>query len=230
MPVCIYGHKVRLSNQIRSIPNSCPECRGTIVHGNAKKYFTLYYVPLFPYKDLGSTFQCQRCKKFFSGPSHQNLSSSSVAYQQQRMQSNQAYAREIESFYTTGMEAFKSGDYKESIEQFKSLLRLKSVPLEIRGVSYQILSRSYALREKWKGAIFYSDKLFTLGSEKILPAFVDHVLRIQAALAIGDEDKVSRTLEMARTRFGHKKEFKELEKSLAEARPAEINYFQIEEH
>ncbi|MFW9997482.1 MAG: zinc-ribbon domain-containing protein [Candidatus Odinarchaeota archaeon] len=234
MPVCVYGHKIILSAPENTHIN-CPQCNGTMMYGNATKYFTLFFIPIFPYKDLGMSYQCKKCKKIFqssgmppppriSTPASSRLSSStSTSYIQQ-----QAAFREMESHYTKGIKAFENSEYKEAIEHFKALLRLKGVPNEVRGVSYQILSRSYALREKWEGALFYSDKLFTMPSANVEPSFQDYVLRIQASLATGDTEKADRALEMTRTRFGHAKEFKELERVLKETGSTQFSYYQVE--
>jgi zinc-ribbon family len=46
----------------------CPHCRGRqyYFHKKAKRYFTLYFIPLIPLNDLGEFIECQTCKSTFS--------------------------------------------------------------------------------------------------------------------------------------------------------------------
>ena len=45
----------------------CPECNGykNYEYKKVKKYFTLYFVPLFPIEDLGEYIECGSCKSTF---------------------------------------------------------------------------------------------------------------------------------------------------------------------
>lgn len=62
----IWGSKVR--EIIESSGNFyCPECDSekTYTSVTAKKYFTLYFIPLFPTKTLESYIKCGGCKKYY---------------------------------------------------------------------------------------------------------------------------------------------------------------------
>lgn len=45
----------------------CPRCRsdGAYHHVHARRWFTLFFLPLIPLNDLGSYVECQRCKGTF---------------------------------------------------------------------------------------------------------------------------------------------------------------------
>jgi len=62
----IWGSKARLKT-IGTGQFFCPTCRQTrrYEHKQAKRYFTLYFVPLFPMGDLGEFVECQTCRVTF---------------------------------------------------------------------------------------------------------------------------------------------------------------------
>ena len=62
----IWGSKVR--EIVESSGNfHCPECDSEKLYSaiSAKKYFTLYFLPLFPLETLGNYIKCDGCKKYF---------------------------------------------------------------------------------------------------------------------------------------------------------------------
>jgi len=64
MPVCIYGSKTIISGKVPAHVN-CPSCGSSYMEtGTATKYFTLYYIPLIPYRSSEIT-QCRSCKKVY---------------------------------------------------------------------------------------------------------------------------------------------------------------------
>src|SRR5881396_2577280 len=62
----IFGTKNRLKT-IGTGQFYCPRCQAqrTYEHKQAKRYFTLYFVPLIPMGDLGEFVECQTCHMTF---------------------------------------------------------------------------------------------------------------------------------------------------------------------
>ncbi|MBW3001914.1 TerB family tellurite resistance protein [Candidatus Woesearchaeota archaeon] len=63
----IWGFKTRLteSGDADVISNACPECSGNLVLHDLKKWFTLYFIPVFPYSTIESCYKCMNCEKTF---------------------------------------------------------------------------------------------------------------------------------------------------------------------
>jgi len=161
--------------------------------GTARKYFTFYYIPLIPYKNLGRVTQCRSCKSVYQSVdtfSGSNISTPSTSTNQ-----------EIRSYYESGTADFQAGRHDMAIINFEVLLRFKGVPEEILAKSYQLLSRSYVEQGEWDDALHYSDKLFSMvGSEP--PSLEDHSLRIQICMMAGNTEKVMEATELAKKRYG----------------------------
>ena len=62
----IFGTRARMKT-IRSGSFYCPRCQTSRQYDlkQAKKYFTLYFVPIFPMGDLGEFVECQTCHMTF---------------------------------------------------------------------------------------------------------------------------------------------------------------------
>lgn len=45
----------------------CPQCEGerNYTHYNIANYFTLFFIPIFPYRDIGGYIECNTCKGQF---------------------------------------------------------------------------------------------------------------------------------------------------------------------
>jgi hypothetical protein len=59
----IFGFRVRGST-VGSGTFFCPSCGGDrpYVHKKARRWFTIFFVPLIPLKEVGEYVECQRCK------------------------------------------------------------------------------------------------------------------------------------------------------------------------
>lgn len=62
----IWGSRVR-TKTIGQGNFYCPKCREqrAYLHKQAARYFTLYFIPLFPTQQLGEMIECQTCKVAF---------------------------------------------------------------------------------------------------------------------------------------------------------------------
>jgi len=179
--------------------------------GTARKFFTLYYIPLIPYKNLGEVTKCRQCKNVYetvrsTRTSHGMTQSSSTRDRQQMSTSG---IQELKSRYESGTADFQAGRHAEAIIHLRALLRLTNIPDEILAVAYQLLSRSYVEQKDYDSAMHYSDKLFAMRGKP--PSFEDHSLRIQICMMAGDNDKVMRAVELAKTRYGDRFDVKEVE-------------------
>ena len=48
------------------LPRSCPTCRGDLVLSHLKRYFTLFFIPLFPTSTVDTFYECRTCKQKYS--------------------------------------------------------------------------------------------------------------------------------------------------------------------
>ena len=62
MPIIIWGRK-NVINTINTGQFLCPRCNQTRMykHQSARRFFTLYFIPIIPLEDLGQFVECQAC-------------------------------------------------------------------------------------------------------------------------------------------------------------------------
>src|SRR5688500_576467 len=62
MPLIIWGSR-NVINTESTGQFLCPRCNQTRSYKlqNARKFFTLYFIPIFPLEDLGNFVECQAC-------------------------------------------------------------------------------------------------------------------------------------------------------------------------
>lgn len=63
----IFGIKARFTKvkPLDVLSGSCPECKGDLYLENLKKWFTLYFIPVFPYEKLDTVYKCAGCGNTF---------------------------------------------------------------------------------------------------------------------------------------------------------------------
>src|SRR4051794_1268302 len=78
----IFGVRVR-SRSVGAGTFHCPSCGGdrAYSHKHARRWFTLFFVPLIPMKEIGEFVQCETCKKGFQTDVLQRPTSASLAEQ-----------------------------------------------------------------------------------------------------------------------------------------------------
>lgn len=63
--IIVFGSKTRISKNKKDLDilqNACPNCKNDLVLSNVKSWFTLYFVPIFPYQTLETVYHCNNCK------------------------------------------------------------------------------------------------------------------------------------------------------------------------
>lgn len=63
--IIVFGSKTRISKdkkELDILKNACPNCRNDLILSNVKSWFTLYFVPIFPYETLETVYHCNNCK------------------------------------------------------------------------------------------------------------------------------------------------------------------------
>jgi len=63
----IAGWKTRVSRASprEVLPGACPGCRSDLILSDLKKWFTLYFIPLFPFSHVDTFFHCKTCKSSY---------------------------------------------------------------------------------------------------------------------------------------------------------------------
>ena len=62
----VWGSKNR-EKKLASVPFFCPSCQreGTATHAKLARYFTLYFIPIFPMQTFGEFVRCDSCQATF---------------------------------------------------------------------------------------------------------------------------------------------------------------------
>ena len=61
----IWGSKTRQTRSKNGdlLKNACPACGDDLELYDLKQWFTLYFIPLFPYKTIDHFYKCQGCEE-----------------------------------------------------------------------------------------------------------------------------------------------------------------------
>jgi tellurite resistance protein len=74
----IFGSKGRITRSRAEdvLKKACVKCNGDLVLSDLKKWFTLYFLPVFPYEHIDTLYHCQNCdntyRKEFKNMMHQD--------------------------------------------------------------------------------------------------------------------------------------------------------------
>ena len=60
----IFGSKGRISDIKESevLKGACPDCGNDLYNGKLCNWFTLYFIPIFPYQTIEHLYRCKNCK------------------------------------------------------------------------------------------------------------------------------------------------------------------------
>ena len=63
----IFGTKTRHSKvkNEETLINSCPYCQRNLELHDLKEWFTLYFIPIFPFNKIESFYKCINCKQTY---------------------------------------------------------------------------------------------------------------------------------------------------------------------
>ncbi len=59
------GLKTKVSSE-PPLTNQCPNCSGTLYLKNYKRWFTLFFIPIFPINTVDTFYECGNCKSAYS--------------------------------------------------------------------------------------------------------------------------------------------------------------------
>ena len=63
----IFGTRRRVSKKHKEgfLEGACPDCDGNLVFGKLRDWFTLYFIPIFPYNSVENLYECLSCKSTY---------------------------------------------------------------------------------------------------------------------------------------------------------------------
>lgn len=62
----IWGSKGRISSKKADLlQGACPNCSGDLDLSDLKKWFTLYFIPVFPYSTVDTFYHCKKCESSY---------------------------------------------------------------------------------------------------------------------------------------------------------------------
>ena len=62
-----FGYKTRITKaKVDDIlNNACPNCKGDLQLSDLKKWFTLYFIPIFPFSHIETLYHCKACESSY---------------------------------------------------------------------------------------------------------------------------------------------------------------------
>jgi len=63
----IFGYKTKLTKVEAEevLKNACPDCKGNLELHDLKRWFTLYFIPIFPFSTVESYYKCDSCEQTY---------------------------------------------------------------------------------------------------------------------------------------------------------------------
>lgn len=63
----IFGYSTRLTKARTEdiLKNACPSCQGNLELHDLKRWFTLYFIPIFPFSTIETCYKCDKCKQTY---------------------------------------------------------------------------------------------------------------------------------------------------------------------
>ena len=63
----IFGARTRFSRSKigEVLKKACPNCRGDLELSDLKRWFTLYFIPIFPFSTIETLYKCKDCEKAY---------------------------------------------------------------------------------------------------------------------------------------------------------------------
>ena len=71
----IFGTKGRITNckSNYDLTNTCPKCGNDLNLSELKKWFTLYFIPVFPYSYVDTFYYCKNCESPYKEEAYAHL-------------------------------------------------------------------------------------------------------------------------------------------------------------
>jgi len=98
----IYGTKGRLTDAKPEdlLRDACPNCKGNLRLCDLKKWFTLYFIPLFPYSHIESIYHCKECDSSYKESSKSALIGSAKSKEKIQKEAKKMFAMTLAACMT----------------------------------------------------------------------------------------------------------------------------------
>ncbi|MCF8371654.1 MAG: TerB family tellurite resistance protein [Bacteroidales bacterium] len=119
----IFGAKARLTKNGNDdeLQNACPNCSNNLLLKDLKKWFTLFFIPIFPYSHVDTFYHCEDCDSTYRESAREALL--------QATGDNKNYQKEVSKLYSTtlvscmthmaGIDGHYSEEEEKEIENVK---------------------------------------------------------------------------------------------------------------
>ncbi len=89
----IWGYRTRTSKVKKAevLKKSCPSCGGDLELHDLKKWFTLYFIPIFPFQTLESFYKCADCSNSYKEEIKDSLKKSGKQAKQLKEKQEKAF-------------------------------------------------------------------------------------------------------------------------------------------
>ncbi len=93
----IYGTKgrIRPSKPNDTLKGACPQCNNHLELSDLKRWFTLYFIPLFPFRHVDTFYYCRECQLSYKKEARGQLMGGKQGRQQLKNENDKAFARTL---------------------------------------------------------------------------------------------------------------------------------------
>ncbi len=82
--------RVRAEEPLQS---ACPECQSDLSLKSLKRWFTLFFIPIFPFNTVQTFYQCDKCKSSYKQSAKEALLESSKSQEEVAHEAKKLYAK-----------------------------------------------------------------------------------------------------------------------------------------
>ncbi len=142
----IWGTKGRISPHSNSdvLEKACPECSHDLKLSNLKRWFTLYFIPVFPYSTVDTFYYCKKCESSFKQEAREALLSSGENKDQLLEQARKIMAVSLVSCLVYMSQVDGSVDSSEQKLIDETINEFERLQGELREIAHTISQRDDA--------------------------------------------------------------------------------------
>lgn len=95
----IFGTRGRITNASDGdiLPSACPNCEADLRLKDLKTWFTLFFIPVFPFDKIDSFYQCSSCDSSYKQSARDALMNASISKDEMVQQAEKLFAKTLVS-------------------------------------------------------------------------------------------------------------------------------------
>ena len=109
----VFGTRGRISDSSEAdvLQNACPGCSSDLVLSHLKQWFTLFFIPVFPFNTVDTFYHCKNCDSSYKPEAREILIGDSKSREELENEANKIFAQALVASMTHM--AYIDGDFAE---------------------------------------------------------------------------------------------------------------------